>query len=216
MERMHLFVCFGICYIWYDILSGLHSPSVTTHTVDIYGTQHDEYHASLGAMRPFSMNTVLIFYISTTLKSTQTQVPSEMKSHSLFEEEFAMLFPIIPLQNSKSNMHAAIIFICLKVHKDIKWANKDICTGQVWTLTAVFVIRLWFCFWLPHTQEPQGALCVDYTLKDTPKRAQPLRRPIESRVTKVPAETTSHVKCETSRQHGFKISETYISKNGNI
>ncbi|KAL7385764.1 hypothetical protein ABVT39_027935, partial [Epinephelus coioides] len=59
-------------------------------------------------------------------------------------------------------------------------------------------------------------ICVDYTLEDTPKLAQPLRRPIESRVTKVPAETTSHVKCETPRQHGFKISETYISKDGNI
>lgn len=57
---------------------------------------------------------------------------------------------------------------------------------------------------------------MDNTLKDTPKLAQPLRRPIESRVTKVPAETTSHVKCETPRQHAFKISETYISKNGNI
>lgn len=59
-------------------------------------------------------------------------------------------------------------------------------------------------------------MCVDCTLKDTPKLARPLRRPIESCVTKVPAETTSHVKCETPRQHGFKISKTYISKNGNI
>lgn len=57
---------------------------------------------------------------------------------------------------------------------------------------------------------------MDYTFKDTPKLAQPLRRPIESCVTKVPAETTNHVKCETPRQHEFKFSETYISKNGNI
>lgn len=57
---------------------------------------------------------------------------------------------------------------------------------------------------------------MDYTLKDTPKLAQPLRRPIEGCVTKVPTETTSHVKCEIPRQHGFKISEMYISKNGNI
>lgn len=57
---------------------------------------------------------------------------------------------------------------------------------------------------------------MDYTLKDTPKLARPPRRPIESRVTKVPAETTSHVKCETPRQHGLEISEMYISKKGNI
>lgn len=59
-------------------------------------------------------------------------------------------------------------------------------------------------------------ICVDNTFKDNPKPAQPLRRPIESCVTKVPAETTTHVKCETPRQHGFKFSETYIRKNGNI
>lgn len=58
--------------------------------------------------------------------------------------------------------------------------------------------------------------CVANTFKGTLKAAPPLRRQIESCVTKVPAETTSHVKCETSRQHGFKISEMHIRKNGNI
>lgn len=59
-------------------------------------------------------------------------------------------------------------------------------------------------------------ICVDNTFNDTPKLAQPMRRPIESCATKVPAETTTHVKCETPHKHRFKFSETYMSKNGNI
>lgn len=59
-------------------------------------------------------------------------------------------------------------------------------------------------------------ICVDNTLKDNPKPAWPLRRPIESRVTAVPTETMSRGKCETPRQHAFKISRVRIGQNGNI
>lgn len=45
--------------------------------------------------------------------------------------------------------------------------------------------------------------CEDYMFKDTPKLAQPLRRARESCATKNPAETITHVKCET--KHEFKI-----------
>lgn len=57
-------------------------------------------------------------------------------------------------------------------------------------------------------------ICVDNTLKDEPKSGQPPRRPLESRVTAVPAEATSHGKCESPRRNARL--RFFFRKNGNI
>lgn len=58
-----------------------------------------------------------------------------------------------------------------------------------------------FVIWCQLSGARGKDICVDNTLKDEPKSGQPPRRPLESRVTAVPAEATSHGKCESPRRN---------------
>lgn len=51
----------------------LHSPGVDKHAANINQPQRGEYHISLGAIKAFSTNAVMIFYLSAACKSSQKQ-----------------------------------------------------------------------------------------------------------------------------------------------
>ncbi len=65
----------------------LHTPGVAEYTINIYQTQRDEYHTSLGVIKPFSTNAVMIFHIFTTCKSSQTQQPSNSNRDAVTQLE---------------------------------------------------------------------------------------------------------------------------------
>lgn len=64
----------------------LHSPGVDKHTRNINQTQRDEYHISLGAIKSFSTNALMIFYLSATCKS----IPKQQLSNIAQLERWAL------------------------------------------------------------------------------------------------------------------------------
>lgn len=74
-----------------------------------------------------------------------------------------------------------------------------------------------FVIWCQLSWARGKDICVDNTLKDKPKSGRPPRRPLESCVTAVPAEATSHGKCESPRRNAcLRFFVFFSRKNGNI